>query len=262
MTRLVQSLCESPVTLGEFCAGMCSATMAMTVIEKLLQQKTGHACHVDTVLVTEMITWKAKVAESVCSACGCCPHMVPTTGQLACVVKPTTCAVAVLAIECDDISSCTTTPTGVLDTRGRSGRSLREFLDYLGAVGHTQRPSVIVVECVGNLHHMRNLRSHGSKASHESSGSYERGTSVVTEQFGTLGYDGSWKILNAKALAVPHSRARVYGIFVKLSSFGPSGHMKAMEEVNSMWSFVSKCQRSAVEPLLDFLTKTCGIFGS
>lgn len=259
IARMVQRLCETPVTLGEFCAGMCSATMAMTVLEKILQQKTGHAFHVDTVIATEMVTWKAKVCESVCSSCECHPRIIPTTGQAARDVSPTTCAVAVLAIECDDISSCSQTPKGVLDTQGKSGRSLSEFIQYLTVLGHTQRPSIIIVECVSNLHNLRHLSRGSSKSS---SGSYERGTTIVTEQFRTLGYDGSWKILNAKSFAVPHSRARVYGIFVKLSCFGQADHVKAMEEVDSMWSFVSKCQRSAVEPLLQFLTKSCGILDS
>ena len=248
LVTMVRRLAESQVTMAEFCAGMCSASMAMTVLEKVMLQKTGQAFHVDTVLVTEMSTWKSRVCQQVCSACGSDPQTFETTGEAARVANPTSCTVAVLSIECDDISPCTSTPKGVLDTSGRSGRSFLEFVEYLRRLGHTQRPVIILVECVGNLHHVRHLKQ-----------AHERGTSQVSEQFRTFGYEGSWKILNAKSFAVPQSRARVYGIFVKLSSFGPGDHVKVKEEVASMWSFVSKCQQGAMEPLGQFLTKTCGI---
>lgn len=91
-------------------------------------------------------------------------------------------AVAALAIECDDVSQCSTTPKGVLDTAGKSGRSFLEFIEYLRRLGHSQRPAIIVVECVGNLHHLRRVKE-----------THERGTAFVSEQFSTFGYEGSGK---------------------------------------------------------------------
>lgn len=248
MVIMVQRLAELQVTMAEFCAGMCSASMAMKVLEQVLQQKTGHAFHVDTILVTEMSTWKARICQKVCSACGSEPRTFETTGEAARDANPISCAIAVLSIECDDISPCTSTPKGVMDTSGRSGRSFLEFVEYLRRLGHTQRPAIILVECVGNLHHVRHVKQ-----------AHERGTSKVSEQFSTFGYEGSWKILNAKTFAVPQSRSRVYGIFVKLSCFGPDDHVRVKEEVASMWSFVSKCQQGSMQPLGQFFTKTCGI---
>ena len=38
----------------------------------------------------------------------------------------------IVAIECDDISQLSTTPRGVLDEGGRSGRSFCQFMRWLG----------------------------------------------------------------------------------------------------------------------------------
>lgn len=47
------------------------------------------------------------------------------------MVKPPLCSLAIMSIECDDVSSCTPTPKSVLDTDGKSGASMAEFLMQL-----------------------------------------------------------------------------------------------------------------------------------
>ena len=44
------------------------------------------------------------------------------------------CNLAIMSIECDDVSSCTPTPRSVLNTDGKSGASMAEFLMHLKSI--------------------------------------------------------------------------------------------------------------------------------
>lgn len=186
------------------------------------------------------------MARKVCESCQHSPVMVATTGDAA--KSPVKCHIALNAIECDDISSMSTTPKGVMDPDGRSGRSFLEFITFVSSLSHDDRPMMIVIECVNKLHHVRKLKS-----------SSEKGTALVAKALEERGYSGEWKMLQTKNFALPQSRQRVYGIFVKTMLFGSVGVDTARTLTNQIWSFVSKCQVSKVEHLATLLTKHCGI---
>eukprot|EP00438_Fugacium_kawagutii_P023112 Skav229778 [mRNA] locus=scaffold519:102998:104570:+ [translate_table: standard] len=239
------------ITMGEFCAGMCSGTMAASIVEKMIQMKFGGmsiGSLVETVLVTEMCTWKSTVARKVCESCSHYPTVVATTGEAARSPSPVKCHIAVNAIECDDISSMTTTPRSVMDPDGKSGRSYLEFLEYLSALPQSDRPVILVIECVNKLHHMRKLKS-----------SDERGTALVSKSLEERGYAGEWKMLQTKNFALPQSRQRVYGIFVRTMHCSAVSLDTARILTSRIWSFVSACQVPKVENLATLLTKHCGI---
>lgn len=199
-------------------------------------------------LVTEMVTWKSEVARKVCKSCDHQPTMMVTAGDAAEASSPVIVDVAVCAIECDDISGMTTTPRGVMDPSGKSGRSFLEFLQFLSVVKHGDRPSIIVIECVNKLHRMRNLSS-----------TSERGTDLVSKALEERGFSGEWKMLQTKNFALPQSRQRVYGVFVRMEHFGSAASATARTLTNQIWSFVAKCQVSRVENLAILLSKVCGI---
>ena len=47
------------------------------------------------------------------------------------VVKAPDCEMAIMSIECDDVSNLTVPPRSILDADGKSGRSMLEFLMQL-----------------------------------------------------------------------------------------------------------------------------------
>jgi hypothetical protein len=51
--------------------------------------------------------------------------------QLPHVRKVPLCDLAIMSIECDDVSGCTVTPRSILDCEGKSGQSMLEFLMQL-----------------------------------------------------------------------------------------------------------------------------------
>ena len=149
--------------IGEFCAGMATGSFCSKIISDLIFQKCGNRMSLDTVLVSEMVKWKMDVCKTVCHACGDKPKYISRTGDEAKEASPISCDWAVAAIECDDISSCSTTPRSVLDESGKSGRSFIELLQYIEKV--SPRPRVIMLECVSGL--MKNRGERNSSGNRE-----------------------------------------------------------------------------------------------
>ncbi len=221
------------LTMGEFCAGMCSGTIAMHFLEKVLHQKFGRSLSNSTELVTEMVPWKREVCAKVCGKCGCKPHMVERTAEARqCQVYV---SLAIAAIECDDISAMSSTPKSVVDETGKSGQSLLEFMDWLDSQEFSERPQILIMECVATLMKVRSVVS-------------EKGTAVVSKLLSERGFVGSWEIVNTKHFSVPQSRGRTYGVFCKLMSFGVAGENNAKSRVASMWEFVNRCKTKVSGP--------------
>ena len=232
-------------TFGEFCAGMATASIAAAALERSIAHTTGKQLHLQTALVTECVPWKRQIAEQVAAACHPSSPPPETWARTADLVKesaPATCDIAVLAIECDDVSVCTSTPRSVLDETGRSGKSFLEFLAYLAKLSFTSRPTFLLVECVANLARLRTAAS-------------ERGTQKVSEKLEEQGYIGKWEILNTRYFGVPQSRPRAYGVFVKLATFGSSGKSKHQQQLQAIWAFVARCQTKVPESLMSLLQK-------
>ena len=144
--------------LGEFC--MATGTLVSSVLETCLQQQ-GLDLHLSVNLMSEMIEWKREVCADMHRNVmrGQSPQLelVSRTADLAAQRPVKTCNVAVAAIECDDVSSCSTTPRSILDRGGRSGSSFLEFIDWVTTVPHQARPSFILMECVSGLGRLRRL---------------------------------------------------------------------------------------------------------
>ena len=228
-------------TIGEFCAGMATGSICTKLISDIIFQKSGRRITFDTVLITEMCKWKMKICERVCTSCGDEPKYVARTQEEADEAHPTPVDFAIAAIECDDISSMSTTPKSVLDAGGRSGASFLEFVNYLQKV--VPKPKVIMLECVSNL--MKHRQSVG-----------EKGTLVVAEKLAALGYIGSWRILNSVFFYVPQSRTRVYGCFLHLPSYDEPAKSQGHDLVELIWKFVSRCQLSTPESLEALLLRS------
>lgn len=227
--------------IGEFCAGMATGSFCSKIISDVIFQMCGNRISLDTVLVSEMVKWKMDVCKTVCHACGDTPKFICRTGDEAKEAIPVTCQWVVAAIECDDISSCSTTPKSVLDESGKSGRSFIELLQYIEKV--SPRPKVIMLECVSGL--MKNRQSVG-----------EKGTQVVTEKLEMLGYVGSWRMLNSLHFFVPHSRTRAYGCFLYVSSFDDALKLQSMTMLEAIWKFVGRCQSNSPESLETLLLRS------
>ena len=117
---------------------------------------------------------------------------------------------AIMSIECDDVSGCSVTPKSILDEDGKSGQSMLEFLmqlgkdiimvlffvqctliccpsvsceRYLDSLPLEQRPACILWECVSKL---SSYREHVN----------ERGTDVVKETCAKRGYITKFKNLD------------------------------------------------------------------
>ena len=237
--------------LGEFCAGMATGTLVSSVLETCLQQQ-GLDLHLSVNLMSEMIEWKREVCADMHRNVmrGQSPQLelVSRTADLAAQRPVKTCNIAVAAIECDDVSSCSTTPRSILDRGGRSGSSFLEFIDWVTAVPHQARPSFILMECVSGLGRLR--RSVGGEGG-------ERGTSVATARLEEAGYVGEWKLLNSCNFDLPQSRTRYYGIFVRLSSgLGPEARVRHLSQVELCWQFVKRCEAVPRKPLASLLAKS------
>ena len=235
---------KNVITMGEFCAGMCSGTIAMHFLEKVFNQLFGKCPTNSTELVTEMVPWKRQVCQMVCDKCGCKPVLVERTADACQRTDVHHVQLAVAAMECDDISAMSSTPKSVVDETGKSGRSLLEFMEWLDSLEFSTRPQILVMECVAALMKERSVVS-------------EKGTAVVSKLLVERGFVGSWRMVNTKHFSVPQSRGRTYGVFCRLMTFGDAGETKAKARVTSMWEFVDRCKTktSGSEALHDLLTR-------
>ena len=118
--------------------------------------------------------------------------MMQRTADL--TTNPKSCNLLVAAIECDNISSLSSTPRSVLDVGGRSGSS---FMEMVAAIKAMQpKPDFFLIECVASLGRMRSCVQ-------------ERGTEVVSQKFSKLAYIDQWRTLNSKCFGIPQSRSRM-----------------------------------------------------
>ncbi|CAE7217836.1 unnamed protein product [Symbiodinium sp. CCMP2592] len=134
-------------------------------------------------------------------------------------------SLAIVGVECDDISCQTSSPKSILDAKGHSGSSFLQFLEFIQRLEWSQRPVGIMWECV------KNLDAHRKTVN-------EKGTEVIKDLMRKQGYVSSFQVVNSKHFALPHSRNRVYGISLKLDLAAPGAEQKAGEKLSSAWFVV------------------------
>ena len=228
--------------LGELCAGMATGTIVLRALEMKLQEIHQISQKGQATFYSETVEWKREVCRIVHENCGGGKQgteaaFLRRTSDL--VAGPKTCNLLVGAIECDDISSLSSTPRSVLDASGRSGSSFLEMLDALKAM--PSKPVFVVIECVASLGRMR-------------SSVQEKGTEVVSEKLSELAYFGQWRTLNSKCFGLPQSRSRMYGVFVQLTrGFGPEGKSHHAQQIEKIWKLVERCQRPEPQSLQSLL---------
>lgn len=147
------------------------------------------------------------------------------------------------AIECDDISTLTTTPKSVLDRSGRSGSSFMEMIDFIESRQWSERPRCVLLECVASLDKMRKSIN-------------EKGTQAVTAKMADLGYIGEWQTCNTCKFGIPQSRTRSYGIYTLLTrGFAAEGKQHHTAQVKRMWALVRRFQLPNPDLLQHFFEK-------
>ncbi|CAK9077233.1 unnamed protein product [Durusdinium trenchii] len=173
---------ETEVALGEFCAGMATGSICAAAISRVLEEEHGLSVRFRAAFYTECVPWKQKIIQRVHEAVDgqTMFNIISRTGDLVSMSRQMTCDIAVKAIECDDISTLSRTPRGVLDVTGKSGSSFVEFLQWLSSVQWSSRPRFIVIECVAALAKLRKVVQ-------------ERGTAVVQTELAERGYCGIFK---------------------------------------------------------------------
>ena len=133
------NLNEKQVSIGEFCAGMATGTICAGALSRVLQEVHDLVVHFHSCFYTECVPWKQEVIKRVHETLNSnCPINIFTkTADLASKAEPLACDIAVKAIECDDISTLSSTPRGVMDERGKSGSSfvtdwhlMLQFFDF------------------------------------------------------------------------------------------------------------------------------------
>ena len=236
------SLANYEYTFAELGAGYATGTMCAESLKRAFF-KQGCTVHGSCQFYTEQVDWKRDfiknhIHQLVAPTQPC--HMFINTGDLS---KPTLITdekkvlrrlpshkFAFFAIECDDISLCSSTPRSVVDPEGKSGASLLEFLQYLESLKFHDRPEGMMIECVTNLDHVR--KKVGG----------ERGTDVVSKLLSELGYVSSWQTLNAQDFFLPQARPRIYGIFLKMRGLGVAGRDVRQRDLEQIWQFVKRCK--------------------
>ena len=263
--ELQASAAKDGYRFAEFGAGMATGTMCTEGIRRAFQ-KRGVELEGYCSFYTERIQWKqeviSKVHNQMPTKTAGPGFMFHSTGELStacpCTARGTQvtarqleCSIALLGIECDDISSLSLTPKSVLDPNGKSGSSFLEFKMYLGHLTFQSRPMSLVIECVANLGNQRAALAG------------EKGTKVIGEVLSEFGYTGSWSTLNAKHFYLPQSRARTYGVFLKQTfGFGQQGKAKLEAKLKMIWDTVNRCKTNPfTEPLASLLDRSSGSQG-
>ena len=210
---------EKSLQLAEMCAGMASGTQCATVLGKTWKGLFGEQIRLETTLITEQVPWKMEVCKNICQRCDAQPKDVQRTEDEAKEANPVGADIAVVAIECDDVSHCSSTQRSNLDSSGKSGASFLQFLSYLEKLPFEKRPRFIVAECVSALGKMKKKFQ-------------ERGTTVVCEKILDVGYVGCFHELKTANFSLPQSRSRVYGVFKKLRNFSRMAKETLLKEVD------------------------------
>jgi site-specific DNA-cytosine methylase len=230
-------------TFAELGAGYATGTMCAEALRLAFARACNSEVKGHCVFYTEQQDWKREVIRGIHDRVDpgqpCC--MFVNTGDVsepvliddmkASVMQLPPHKFVFFAIECDDVSVCSSTPRSVKDPEGKSGASFLEFIAYLTSIRFQDRPDALMVECVKNLDHVR--KKVGG----------EKGTEVVAAALTELGYVGSWQHLDAFDFYLPQSRPRIYGIFLRLTKgFGPKGLEVRSSDLNQAWSFVKRCK--------------------
>jgi len=144
-----------------------------------------------------------------------------------------------MGIVCVDISRCSSTPKSITDPEGASGKSWNDLLNYLDQLPLAERPKSIILECVDNLDHNRAVQGHT-----------EKGTLIILEALRERGYVGQWKKALASRFAVPQSRPRVWGLFLKLhDGIGPKAVEAREHHLEQAFDIIRQGETSGYEPL-------------
>jgi len=171
-------------------------------------------------LVSEMVPWKMDVCKGACEKRNANPKFINQTGDEAKETTPCGSDIAVLALECDDASKCSSTQRSILDGSGKSGASFLQFIAYLQSVAFEGRPNMIVTECVSAL---GKLKQEFQK---------ECDTEVVRQKLLEEGPKNRFHELKSANFFLSHNRSRVYRMFKKMSSFGQAGQDAVLAQVD------------------------------
>ena len=224
--KISSMLRETGLTIAELCAGMASGTQCATVLEKTWKGLFGEQIRLETKLVSEMVPYKMEVCKDVCAKCMSQPKFIQQTGHEAKDLNPCGTDIAVVAIECDDVSRLSSTQRSILDESGKSGASFLQTVAYLEHLPFERRPKIVIAECVSALGKMKQQFQ-------------ERGTTVVCDKLLDIGNTGCFHELKSARFFLPQSRGRVYGIFKKMSSFGQNAREAVLKQVDERLVFYS-----------------------
>ena len=245
---------------AEFCAGTATGTMCVEALRRAAATDGGFNLRGECVFYTELDQWKRSVIATM-HATMPVKQLVPAlmferTGDLSkqpahtadgSFVDCPVCQIAFCGIVCVDVSSLSTTPKSVMDPTGKSGSSFLELMAYLRTLTFEDRPNVLILECVSSLDHQRKLAKQKK----------EKGTTAVISALSDVGYVGHWTKVCSKQFYLPHSRARVWGVFLKLKmeSMGHTGRSQRELEVEQVFAFVQRCKTPAFEPLSNVMER-------
>ncbi len=125
---------------------------------------------------------------------------------------------------------------------GKSGGSLLQFYEYMDSTPHELKPKVIILECVRNLNHTRKQLQQVTK-----------GTKNIEDRLRELGYLGLWRNLCSTSFGLPQKRARVWGLFLKMPSFGSAGEQARRQDLSKALGIIKNCQVAQHESLTDLV---------
>jgi site-specific DNA-cytosine methylase len=125
-------------------------------------------------------------------------------------------------IVCKDISQLNNKPKSEREESGTSGSSLTGLLRYVQACSFTERPQLIILECVQRLGHKRAVDPDD-----------RTGTAYIKDELAQQGYVGEWQTVSPTMFFLPQSRPRVYGLFLKLHKHGPEGLVQRQADLSA-----------------------------
>ena len=208
--------------------------------QRVLRQDHDISLEVTPCFYTEHVKWKREVLQKMLAAqghnLGKVPVYGPTSelGSVPAAALPSL-SLAIIGVECDDVSNQTRTPKSIVDASGHSGSSFLEFHNFIKGLEWSKKPVAIMRECVKNLDaHRQSLD--------------EKGTSVIDDLMRKQGYVSCFqatlllwdsglfgcethsglmeavqidstqllKVVNTYNFVLPQSRNRIYGISLKV----------------------------------------------
>ena len=195
----------SGLTVGSFCSGMCTESLAFEAIrralphsqslpavrfefvcesnrEKLNLLKTQHPHAIHIVNAADLV---GDVVED-------CEGKVWDQPQPAWIIA---------GLSCKCLSNLNHTPKSVIGD-GPTGNSVRALLNYVESIPFANRPQVVTIEEVSGL--LQNRKCEVNQKS---------GMHVLVDSMDRLGYTAKWAICNSRQYGVPQQRERVWAHF-------------------------------------------------